>query len=353
MMYSLSQLRKIPVIFIVGKGRSGTTLLSTILDSHPNVASATESRFLLLVWQRYKGLKQWNASMAAEYVEIVKNDFRIKLFWEFENGFRENLEMLPPETKVQDLIKLTYIYKKSIFSKKEIKFIVDKNPRYTLFVYKLRRVFPQAKFVRVVRDPRDNVASSIKYNKQKAVAIAFKWKKFNQYFDAFEKINKQAATFSFEELIHDKEGYFKRFEGFTGLSNLLVYEEARLTKKEDFERILNEPLKQQHGHTVKPLDNKKVGHFQSKLRLNQIQKIEDIVFPYAEKFGYRRTTEKEPIALKRRVQLSLRYKYKFLSNQIVYNLPYSLLVLAKHFIYNNLHKRKKKKYESLLKENES
>ena len=69
MLYSLSEIRNIPILFIVGKGRSGTTLLSTILDSHPKVASATESRFLLILWQKYKRMKKWNAAKAEVFFE--------------------------------------------------------------------------------------------------------------------------------------------------------------------------------------------------------------------------------------------------------------------------------------------
>ena len=89
MRYTLEELRSIPILFIVGKGRSGTTLLSTILDSHPNVASATESRFLLIVWKKYKRVNEWNASLADEFYKDVLKDFRVKYLWEFEDNFLE------------------------------------------------------------------------------------------------------------------------------------------------------------------------------------------------------------------------------------------------------------------------
>lgn len=347
--YSLKELREIPIHFIVGKGRSGTTLLSTILDSHPNVASATESRFLLLVWQRFKAMKSWNAEKADLYYKTLHEDYHIRLFWKFEEGFIENLKSLPAETKVQDLIKLTYIYKKSLFTKEKISAIIDKNPRYTIFVYKLKKIFPEAKFIRVIRDPRDNVVSSMKYNKRKVVGIAFKWKKYNQFFDRFEQSNDKAKTFAFEELITNKAEYFKRFEDFTGLSNLLSYEAARLDKKEDFESILNEPLKQQHGHTIKPLDPKKVGHFSDKLTEKQIALIQNIVFPYGEKFGYTPAkTQEFNLPIKRRIRLYLHYYYKFIGNQIVYNLPYGLMMKIKNYIFHHILKNKKAKYESML-----
>ncbi len=133
MKYTLEEIRKIPIFFIVGKGRSGTTLLSNILDSHLNVASATESRFVLILWLKYKNLKVWKPEMAEEFYQVLLEDYRIKYMWEFEDSFLEQLKSLPPETKVQELIKVVYIYKKSMFPKEHIKFIIDKNPRYTLF----------------------------------------------------------------------------------------------------------------------------------------------------------------------------------------------------------------------------
>jgi hypothetical protein len=350
MSYSLSQLREIPIIFIVGKGRSGTTLLSTILDSHPNIASATESRFLLMVWQKYRNMKRWRPEMAQDYIDSLYQDFRVQLFWEFDEGFKENLEALPEETKVSDLIKLTYLFKKSLFEKDKVSCIIDKNPRYTIFVNKLRYIFPEAKFIRIVRDPRDNVASSIKHNKRRVEGIAYKWLKYNQHFDAFEQKDKLAATFSFEDLITDKEDYFKRFEAFTGLANLLEHEGKRLTKKEELKRNLNDSLKKQHGHTVKPMDPKKIGHFHSKLQAVQIKKVEAVCFPYAEKFGYRKVGQNGKLGPKNRLKLRLHYTLKYYANQVIYNLPFSLMITARSFILNHIQKGKKKKYKSLLNE---
>ena len=132
MNYTLEELRAIPVFFIVGKGRSGTTLLSTILDSHPNVASATESRFLLLIWQKYKNLRNWDGENAEQFITDVKKDVLVNLMWEFTDGFADNLKKLSKEAEIQDLIKLVYIYRKSNFKKDRIKFIIDKNPKYTI-----------------------------------------------------------------------------------------------------------------------------------------------------------------------------------------------------------------------------
>ena len=38
-----------PFTFVVGCGRSGTTVLRTVLDAHPHLAVAHEGRFLSLI----------------------------------------------------------------------------------------------------------------------------------------------------------------------------------------------------------------------------------------------------------------------------------------------------------------
>ena len=345
--YSLTDLKSIPIFFIVGKGRSGTTLLSTILDSHTEVASATESRFLLMVWQKYKGLKVWKPEMAQEFYETVLSDFRVEYHWEFEENFVSELKKLPTETKVQELIKMVYIFKKSLFEKDKIKYIIDKNPRYTLFVDLIHEIFNNAKFIRIIRDPRDNVTSSIKYNKSKCDAIGFKWTKYNQLLDKFEKKGRPITTMKFENLVLDKATFFENFEAFTGIDSLLSVEHKRLNIKDQFVEKLSDAHKKQHAASVKPMDKSKIGHYKQKLNINQISKVESVSFPYAEVFGY--TTENKIVTLpfKRLLRLKFRFIYNLYANRIVYNLPYSMMIKARSFVLKYILKNKLNRYKNM------
>jgi hypothetical protein len=352
MIYTLEELRAIPIFFIVGKGRSGTTLLSTILDSHPNVASATESRFLLLIWQKYKNLKEWKPEDAEEYFESVKKDLMVFHMWEFNNGLLDNLKALPKEAAVQDLIKLIYIYRKSNFSKGRIKFIIDKNPEYSIFVHKLIQIFPEAKFFRQIRDPRDNVTSQIKFSKKSVGILGNKWLNYNIELDRFaQKYPNQFMTLRFEDLILDKEAFFQKFEAYSGIDSLADLENERLKIKDQFEEKFSDRLKEQHQATVKPLNPKKIGHHKQLLTEDQIRTIDSFCFPYANKWGYER--ELSPIALPflKKLRAQLNYNLITITHRFYYTLPFSMILSMRDFLLNNLQPNKKEKLLEVISKN--
>lgn len=353
MIYTLEELRSIPIYFIVGKGRSGTTLLSTILDSHPNVASATESRFLLLMWQRYKSLKKWQPEMAEEVYETVLSDYRVRYLWDFhKNELLEQLRSLPESTKVQDLIKAVYIFRNSSFEKGKIRFIVDKNPRYTLFIDRLADIFKEGKFVRIIRDPRDNITSHVKFTRKKVGLLSNKWLAYNQQFDACAKEEPvRYATFKFENLVIDKVSFFNDFEKFTRIDSLVDLEEKRLSYKDEFEAKFSESLKEQHQASVKPLDPKKIGHYKQKLSKSQIRTIESVSFPYAEKYGYEIGDNKRLVTVREKVAYRLGYAFHKYGNLFLYSLPYSVAIWLRGFLVKNVFVNKKSKLDKVKREN--
>lgn len=353
MNYTLEELRSIPIFFIVGKGRSGTTLLSTILDSHPNVASATESRFLLLVWQRYKNLNEWKPELAEELFDTVMQDYRVKFLWEFhKEALISQLKQLPAETKVQDLIKVIYIYRNSSFQKGKIKFIVDKNPRYTLFIERLGQIFQDGKFIRIIRDPRDNITSHVKFTRKKVGLLSNKWLEYNLHYDKCESKEKSRyITLKFEDLVIDKHTFFRKFEDFTGIDSLAELEEKRLGFKEKFEEKFSESLKEQHQSSVKPLDPKKIGHYKVKLSGAQVRTIESVSFPYAERYGYVIDQPQRKVAINEKLAYSLGYGFHRYGNTFLYNLPYKSIVWLRSFLIQNVFVNKKSKLDKVIKEN--
>ncbi len=123
------------VVFIVGSPRSGTTLLENILGSHPNIADWYEPYY---VWEKY--------------LSCQENDI---------------LQPRNPSEKTKDFIRNEY----KIFGDKSKKNIVlDKNPGHVFNIEIIHGVFPDARWIHLVRDGRD-VTLSIKkeWDKRKQV----------------------------------------------------------------------------------------------------------------------------------------------------------------------------------------
>ena len=138
-----------PPFFIVGSARSGTTLLRLILNAHPAIAVPPESRFVTELWQgvdeedlpgflhrlaRHRQFQAWELPIEAVATEI---------------GERESIAYA-------DAISAVY----RAFAKAHGKETWgDKTPRYVLQIDLIARLFPDARFVHLVRDGR-NVALS-------------------------------------------------------------------------------------------------------------------------------------------------------------------------------------------------
>ena len=115
-----------------GHPRSGTTLLEQVLDAHPGIVSAEETTI-----------------------------FTAEACLPLRRGFSEEaslLEMLEPATDEvlrqarQDYFQLT---EKFLGQPVGNRLLLDKNPALNPFIPAIVRVFPEAKFIVPIRDPRD------------------------------------------------------------------------------------------------------------------------------------------------------------------------------------------------------
>ncbi len=89
----------------------------------------------------------------------------------------------------------------------EMRFLIDKNPANSLFVKKLLRIFPESKFIHLVREPKDCVNAHVKrFNKKNTFFIARYWVGFN---DAVERVKQEVPerffTMPYEDFVRNAE----------------------------------------------------------------------------------------------------------------------------------------------------
>jgi hypothetical protein len=133
-------------IFIVGCPRSGTTLLRNLLRSHPNLSFPPESHFIPWMYRAYgepaSGQEAWR--LARRCLSFP----RVAPFWGIAAS---EADFAACRTFAEVTRRLFEIYA----AKEGKPRWGDKTPHYVLDIPLLRRLFPDAQIVHLVRDGRD------------------------------------------------------------------------------------------------------------------------------------------------------------------------------------------------------
>ena len=137
--------------------RSGTTLLRLMLASHPRLAIPPESHFLPeLIEFEESSARRGLAGSKAKVIEWLISHRRLADFNLGADWIRTSLDELEPFTT--RAIAFTLF---SEYARREGKpRWGDKTPRYRSFIPQLWKVFPEAKFIHVLRDGRDTALSA-------------------------------------------------------------------------------------------------------------------------------------------------------------------------------------------------
>jgi len=149
-----------PPFFIIGSGRSGNTLLRTILVGNPTVCIPPESYVLGRVIRDYRLLRPLPWSILARLVVARFESCRHFSSWGIDvRGFHRIAADLPPERR--DLANLLDgFYRHYAESKCPLaERWGDKTPLNTRSVHLIDDVFPRARYIHMIRDGRDVVSS--------------------------------------------------------------------------------------------------------------------------------------------------------------------------------------------------
>lgn len=148
-------------IFVVGSGRSGTTLMRHILSRHPDVAICGETRYLRTGHLRRTGFRDRFAGVgdiatdegARSVVDYIYDEIQGKNWWRWiqrnvprEQFLRGLLQSDRTDRALFDLVMTLSARGKPIRG--------EKTPAHIYWVPTLLEWFPGAKIVHMLRDPR-------------------------------------------------------------------------------------------------------------------------------------------------------------------------------------------------------
>lgn len=143
------------LFFIVGTGRSGTTLLQAMLSSHPRIVIPEETHFFSKFDPQGRFDDPLRADQVEGYVRLCVSVPHLLESGISEAMLRERLVRGPNDARALFLWVMRTLTGEAGVGKR----LGEKTPIHERHVERIRALFPGAKFLHIYRDPRDTVAS--------------------------------------------------------------------------------------------------------------------------------------------------------------------------------------------------
>ncbi len=294
-------IEKTPFFFIIARPRSGTTLLQTIFKAHPNVIMPHESAVILECYKQFKQVENWDNSKILELVDFL---YQVRKFegWKIrKENLIETLLDYSGTYSFETIIKIIYSHYDSFFKKEEIHIFGDKNPKYSKYPNELKKIFPNAMFVHIVRDYRDHILSmkKVKLLNSNLAVISDFWRKSQKKIFAFtEKYPDSIISFKYEDFVTEPEHCLKKICGFLNIDyvpSILHYSDKEEELKKTNENIRN--MKDVfHENLFKPITADNVEKWKYEMTKAEIAKADFYVGKYAELSGYKRQVPRRTVS---------------------------------------------------------
>ena len=297
--------------FILGRGRSGTTLLRTMLNQHDNINVPNECFFMMNIYYKYKSVKLWNENKKLEFYNDIWFDKRLEDNWVIDkNLLKDEILNSPKNSSLGDLCKLVYIHqlKKSRENYQSVKLIGDKNPIYSLFPFQLLDLFPDSKFIYMTRNVKDNILSyqKVKFDSNNNVILANRWESYNlSIFKFKQQYPNNVHIIRYEDLVLNAKKELSAICEFLEVT----YDEKMLKFYES-----NEFDQAWHKNLAKPIDGSSKDKWIGKMSKKDIQVADYLGRHMSKKLGYEITQKGIPI----------KYIFTLISGTIIGNI-YTLL----------------------------
>lgn len=269
-------------VFVVGMPRSGTTLLSRLLDAHPKLAMAPETHYFTRCWTGEPVTTSADAMRMLDrlYQQPGVQDLN---FSEAEQAaIREKIQQHAPShaTVLRAMIE-------TFAARTGAPAWGEKTPDHLRFVSQMARAFPDAVFIAIVRDPRDVVLSlrAMPWNRSTLPEQAWTWRSYAariaRYHAAFPE---RFTSIRYEDLITDPEQHLRALCAFlkTDFHPAMIGERAPDTDVVDADR---EPWKRK---SIRPIDPTNQGKWCTQMPEAERVIVEALAGRYLTAYGYAR-----------------------------------------------------------------
>jgi hypothetical protein len=289
--------QRAPAPFVVGVGRSGTTLLRLMLDAHPELAIPPETHFIPAL---IKAAEQ-GKTRPRQFLRVVTAERRFGDFGINPDDLLERWRELRPLDAADAIRAFFELYAEQAGKPRW----GDKTPGYTIQMERIAGTLPEARFIHLVRDGRDVALSRVTSLVQRPRTVsdaAERWRKrILEARSQGERIDHYLEV-RYEDLVGDTEPVLRRICEFVELGfdpQMLAYHERAADRLSELDRDLpatDERLERSaedrlalHAHTAKPPDPARIGRWRRDMSEADVAAFEQVAGDVLGELGYERS----------------------------------------------------------------
>lgn len=311
------------LFFIVGRGRSGSTLLARVLTQHSQICVCPEGVFALALRPSY-GSGSWSSRRIAAFCRDLGRERRMH-GWHLQlNQIAERLHAAGPGLDYARACEQVYrSYAEDSIGRNAPRWVGDKNPSHALLLPELRALSPDARFVHLIRDYRDNVRSylEVPFDLDTPAALAERWRRAHgAALRASRAAPEHFLHVRYEDLLRDPRAELTRICAFLQLP----FEPALLASGE---RVGVEAGRGWFQRPIEAIDQER-GARQHGLTTRELADVERICGDLGERFGYARSLPARPLSAAGHAGRALGWASVAAERQLFGGLPLPLRMLA-------------------------
>lgn len=290
----MENMQQVPFFFIIGRPRTGTTLLRSLFDAHPNVQIPWECQFLLNLYPKYGKLEHWNTGTLERFYTDLLDQWQFSAWNIDHKKLQSDLQQCKGENTYASICQVVYLNHISFYAKETIQLIGDKNHGYTIYTHRLKKLFPDAKFIYILRDYRDNYESVRKVDFELPIVslVVYKWKYF--YKKTLKASQKYPGSFYFiryEDLVTDPQLHFQKLCDFLDIPYIPEVFDFYKMKGKAEEKYPADILEKHHKSLFNPINKSRIGLWEKTMSRSQVRIADQVAGKYADHAGYQKKFE--------------------------------------------------------------
>ncbi len=266
-------------VFIVGMPRSGTTLLSRLIETHTRYSALPESHFFT------KFLWRISISLSMEEMICRWNNYADKCNWGLSKICSNTNDLDSNEDWFGKCRELFLLWSAQELDIKQSDVChtgwVDNTPAHIESIELINKIFPEAKILFIYRDPRavHNSLLNVPWNSGNPYVNAARWCAYIDIMERYDEGSKYKKI-RYEDLLVSPESIIYAIAGWLSVE-YSPYDSS--TKRSDSFDSEKEPWK---ARVDSAIDINRIDSWKDNLREEDVSIIESLSFRKMYKYGY-------------------------------------------------------------------